>query len=89
MSRDLDSKIIDREVSAVQEWLHQDELPFHFLRDHPLHHHSIMGGMWGVKTSQAIREKMVQSLSDALSNDNLVDRGSHYGIDQYFLARYS
>ena len=88
MSRDLDSKIIDREVSAVEEWLQQDRFPFHFLRDHPLHKLPIMGGLWGVKTSEAIREKMAEALAEALSNDRVVERGSHYGLDQYFLWKY-
>jgi len=48
MSRDLDSMFSDRERSAVDEWL-MSNLPFHFMRDHPNHTPSILGGSWGTR----------------------------------------
>merc|ERR1719477_412850 len=36
VSRDLDSRLTGRERSAVAEWL-STSLPFHVMRDHPLH----------------------------------------------------
>ena len=48
MSRDLDSFILEREVGAVHQWL-TSNLAFHVMRDHPLHHASVLGGLWGFK----------------------------------------
>lgn len=36
ISRDLDSAILPREVSAVEEWVQSDKT-FHIMRDHPSH----------------------------------------------------
>ena len=40
-SRDLDSRINDREAAAVKEFLASDESDLHVMRDHPgkSHHH--------------------------------------------------
>lgn len=48
MSRDTDSRISDREVAAVKEWLDSDK-DFHILRDHIYHTVPILGGMWGCR----------------------------------------
>ena len=42
MSRDLDSRINEREVEAVEEWLSSDQ-PVHAMRDHPQHDIAILG----------------------------------------------
>ena len=42
LSRDLDSLVSDREVSAVKEWLESDKA-FHFMRDNPSHGIEILG----------------------------------------------
>lgn len=44
--RDTDSRIGEREVAAVNEWLDSDK-SFHIMRDHPHHTRAILGGMWG------------------------------------------
>lgn len=44
--RDTDSRISEREVAAIDEW-EQSGMPFHSMRDHPVHHHPLQGGMWG------------------------------------------
>jgi hypothetical protein len=46
VSRDLDSRLNVREVAAVREWL-EAARPFHFMRDHPHHTPTILGGAWG------------------------------------------
>ena len=46
LSRDCDSRISEREVNAVNEWLESDK-DFHIMRDHPYHTVPILGGMWG------------------------------------------
>ena len=48
LSRDCDSRISEREVAAVKEWLDSDK-DFHIMRDHPYHTVSILGGMWGCR----------------------------------------
>ena len=54
MSRDTDTRIWDREVNAVNEWLKSDKL-FHIMRDHPWHQNLIMGGMFGTKKNIKIK----------------------------------
>jgi len=48
ISRDCDSRINNRERSAVDQWLISDK-NFHIMRDHPYHGFSILGGMFGAK----------------------------------------
>ncbi|CAG7720903.1 unnamed protein product [Allacma fusca] len=45
-SRDLDSRLSQREKDAVDQW-EDSGYPIHGMRDHPLHLTEIMGGMWG------------------------------------------
>lgn len=54
LSRDIDTRIIQREVDAVNEWLKSDKL-FHIMRDHPYHGSKIFGGMFGTKKIPEIR----------------------------------
>ena len=46
--RDTDSRITEREILAVEEWLKTDK-DFHIMRDHPYHTVPILGGMWGCR----------------------------------------
>ena len=48
ISRDCDSRLSQREVAAVNEWLRGPKL-VHIMRDHPYHTAPIMGGMFGMK----------------------------------------
>ena len=48
LSRDCDSRISQREVDSVNEWLNSDK-DFHIMRDHPYHTVPILSGMWGSK----------------------------------------
>ncbi|QQS48756.1 MAG: hypothetical protein IPM66_09080 [Acidobacteriota bacterium] len=48
ISRDCDSRVSQREILAVNDWL-SSSLLFHIMRDHPAHCTKILGGMWGVK----------------------------------------
>ena len=48
ISRDLDSRIGEREVAATREWL-QSGLAVHAMRDHPGQKHPLLGGMWGAR----------------------------------------
>ena len=51
LCRDLDSRISEREVAAVTEWLASSR-PLHSMRDHPAHNTPLLGAAWGANTSQ-------------------------------------
>jgi hypothetical protein len=44
--RDTDSRISEREIRAIAEWVESGKI-FHIMRDHPHHNVRILGGMWG------------------------------------------
>lgn len=78
--RDCDSRISEREVVAVNEWLESDK-EFHIMRDHPHHHVPILSGMWGCK-------------SNSLDIKNLINqwksfpyKGRYAADDQDFLGQ--
>jgi len=48
--RDLDSRLSEREVAAVREWVRSDKA-IHMMRDHPQHTAPVLAGMWGAKMS--------------------------------------
>lgn len=75
ISRDCDSRISNREVLAVNEWLKSDKL-FHIMRDHPYHNVPILGGMWGVKNPLL---KNMKNLIQEYTRENF------YQVDQNFL----
>lgn len=54
MPRDADTRILEREKLAVNEWLKSGKL-FHIMRDHPDHGAKIFGGMFGTKKNSAIK----------------------------------
>tara|TARA_Y100000310_G_C20497474_1_gene722276 strand:+ start:75 stop:947 length:873 start_codon:yes stop_codon:yes gene_type:complete len=55
ISRDVDCRLTEREVAAVDEWLESEKI-LHIMRDHPMHSEPMMGGMWGCKTKELFRE---------------------------------
>ncbi len=46
--RDADSRVYERDQGCIKDFVNSDKL-FHIIRDHPNHHHTILGGMWGIK----------------------------------------
>ncbi|WP_109693935.1 hypothetical protein [Chitinophaga deserti] len=72
--RDTDSRISEREVKAVDQWL-DSGCHFHIMRDHPQHTSLIMGGMWGCRNMEGM-----QSLIDNYPHKCLK------GTDQLFLS---
>eukprot|EP00096_Caligus_rogercresseyi_P007457 TRINITY_DN25318_c0_g1_i1.p1 TRINITY_DN25318_c0_g1~~TRINITY_DN25318_c0_g1_i1.p1 ORF type:complete len:364 (-),score=14.41 TRINITY_DN25318_c0_g1_i1:7-1098(-) len=88
-SRDLDSRISERESSAVQEFLRSQEHTFHVMRDHPAHSTYIMGGTWGVKVPQHRKEllKAFSKLFKDTSGLAYVNRNKG-GYDQVALTKY-
>ena len=90
-SRDLDSRINDRELAAVNEWL-DSEKPFHIIRDHIDHGHvPILAGLWGTRTSNSlIRYNWIESWKNGLKDPALMfSSPESFGPDQTFLQRYT
>ena len=78
ISRDCDSRLNQREASAVQEWLESDRT-FHIMRDHPFHGFPVLGGMWGVKSGTI--KNMKELIADWGGQDK-------YGTDyEFFIAK--
>lgn len=75
MIRDADSRIGNREASAVKDWLESGH-GFHIMRDHPAHFCAILGGLWGAHTDRMINLK---PLFEKIRPEGL------YGEDQNFL----
>ena len=51
LSRDADSRINDREMNLVNEWISSNKC-FHIIRDYPCHDIEILGGTFGVNVKQ-------------------------------------
>jgi len=64
--RDADSRITDREVKAVDDWLSKNKT-LHLMRDHPHHNYPVMGGMWGFRNDRS-NWKIAQRLEYWLQN---------------------
>jgi len=81
--RDADSRIHDRDVACIEDFVASDKL-LHIIRDHKGHNTLIMGGIWGIRKKALLG----QSLKDIIQrwlNDNGHPR--NYGMDQVFLGR--
>jgi len=77
ISRDIDSRVNEREQAAVLEWLESDK-PIHCMRDHIEHNVPILGGMWGC------RKGILKNLKDQIIEWNKYD---YKGSDQDFLGQ--
>ena len=75
LSRDTDSRLSQREKSAVDEWLNSDK-DFHIMRDHPHHNTEILGGMWGV------RNGLLKNIKELIAD---YTKGDFWQVDQNFL----
>ena len=76
ISRDSDSRITEREVRCLNEWLESDK-KFSIIRDHVRHYDwPMMGGMWGMKGTL---DDSVYNLMEKYSKQH------QYAIDQVFL----
>ena len=78
--RDADSRLNRREKAAVDEWI-ADDTDMHVMRDHVDHANwPILGGMWGIKTTPAIKA--------ILSNPDAFKLKVQKLDDMRFLANY-
>ena len=75
ISRDVDSRLGNREKFAVDEWLSSDK-DFHIMRDHPHHNTVILVGMWGCRNS------ILKNIRNTI--DEYV-KGNFWQVDQNFL----
>lgn len=80
LSRDTDSRLSERERSAVDRWLASGRR-FHVMRDHPEHRCAMLGGMWGCRSTRAVRLKTAIELW----LHRRTGKPCH-GMDQDFLA---
>lgn len=76
--RDADSRINDREMFAVIEWLKSGKT-LHIMRDHPNHLAPILGGMWGLRLNKRLPLSVFSHMEDF---------GNAVGQDQEFLSRF-
>lgn len=78
ISRDSDSRISEREVRVINEWLTSGK-KFSIIRDHERHYDwPILAGMWGMKgiLDNSLLDKMIE-----------YSKNHFYTIDQIFLAK--
>ena len=87
-SRDLDSRLNQREASAVQDWLADESAAFHFMRDHPAHSIEILGSGWGVRLGHIERNMIDETFVQAVQDPMFWAKRGAYGPDQGFLKRY-
>lgn len=82
--RDLDSRMIAREATAIWEWA-LSRKSVHIMRDHPHHTRPILGGMWGYRPggppANEIEKKLV--LWRAKSPENRI---TARGVNERFLS---
>lgn len=85
LSRDADSRISQREVDAVNEWITEDTV-LHVMRDHPAHCQPIMGGMFGLMPRRSNWEMpKMETLIRQFLTEPCPDRPGEYMHDQQFL----
>lgn len=80
ISRDCDSRISLRDVTAVNEWLESGK-NFHIIREHPIGHHWVLNaGMWGAKGNSI--PNFMELMNDYLNKNFRIHDKT---IDQCFL----
>lgn len=78
--RDADSRLSERESTAVKRWVSEDT-DLHIMRDHPYHSGpAILGGMWGAKTEKL---RHFQDIMEKYKNISSWERN----VDQYLLDK--
>lgn len=80
ISRDCDSRLFERDVIAVNNWIESDK-PFHIIREHPWGHTWVISaGMWGCVGGfiENIRESMTEYFQTSKWSDVRE-------VDQWFL----
>ena len=78
--RDVDSRINDRDISTIEDFLSSDKL-FHIVRDHPNHFHAIMACSLAIKKG-VLNVPLEKIFQEYRVNHNVND----FWSDQEFLA---
>lgn len=80
--RDTDSRPCDRELAAVDEWLRQDELYAHAIRDHQWHCAVMLAGLWGIKAPgiYPVSKRIPMSVQDIWTTDQLELQASVFPV---------
>ena len=81
--RDLDSPLTHRERAAVDDWLLSNKI-LHIMRDHPVHIHFILAGMWGFRPAhdRILSQLIFEKLHNATLTKEYLGKG-----DQPFLLK--
>ncbi len=91
LSRDCDSRITNREMHLVNEWIDSDK-ELHIIRDHAWHQMPILAGMFGLKRGGLMNkfsEELLKHLNGIsiiqdINNKTLID-SNMYQFDELFL----
>ena len=87
VSRDLDSRLSDREHAAVQEWIKSNK-SIHVMRDHIMHDFAMVGCCWGTKLNgKNIRLQWKSAWNDGQNDAIMYAYPDRWGPDQIFLER--
>jgi len=89
ISRDADSRINDREMNLVNNWIESDKC-FHIIRDHEGHRIEILGGTFGIKIKDFKKKNPSFQKIDYYKNlfYNRFDKNVEKQPDQIFLGEY-
>lgn len=80
ISRDCDSRLFERDVCAVNQWI-ESEKPFHIIREHPWGHTWVINaGMWGCEGG--FIEDIRDSMNEYFKNSKWANVRE---VDQWFL----
>ena len=66
LSRDVDSRITEREMNLVNQWIESDKT-FHIIRDHMGHKIEILGGTWGCKVKQFQERYKIKKIDEYIN----------------------
>jgi len=85
LSRDADSRITDREIKLVNEFINSNKI-FHIIRDHPGHGTEILGGTFGVKVKDFNKKYSIKNINEyILEYRKLYNKNIERQPDQVFL----
>jgi hypothetical protein len=88
LSRDVDSRITEREMKFVNEWINSKKL-FHTIRDHPGHAIEILGGTFGVKVKEFNKISNLKKIDHYKENFyKRFNKNQDRQPDQIFLKEY-